>query len=301
VSAITNAESDLGAPLSPNAKLVLPDRSIFELGSACRLGRSVSNEIRLKQNMVSRNHAHIYRVGNRYQVVDNHSTNGTYLNGKRISRPAILREGDCIQIGEAALVFRQQKLNAMDSLTGETDRTLLDIGVISCWILVGDIVDSSRLAQSMDDSLFGGMISDWFLEIATSINGHGGELNKSTGDGFLAFWREADGVNERIAETLDSLRKLQFRENPDFRLSLHYGDVALGGAASVGEEQLSGPAVHFAFRMDKAAKDLERPVLISASACERLGDRVKTDQMREVALNGFDGLHVFHAPSNKSE
>jgi len=42
---------------------------------------------------------------------------------------------------------------------------------------------------------------------------------------------------------------MQQAEPLTFRFVLHRGKVYLGGAASLGEESLSGPEVNFVFRM----------------------------------------------------
>lgn len=54
---------------------------------------------------VSREHARIYQVGNRLFAEDAGSTNGTFLNGQRISphQPHVLQEGDTLQLGRLRL------------------------------------------------------------------------------------------------------------------------------------------------------------------------------------------------------
>ncbi|MBX3244850.1 MAG: FHA domain-containing protein [Acidobacteria bacterium] len=49
--------------------------------------------------MVSRRHADISRTEKGYVVADNNSFNGTFLNGQRLTEPALLTNGDKIQIG----------------------------------------------------------------------------------------------------------------------------------------------------------------------------------------------------------
>jgi pSer/pThr/pTyr-binding forkhead associated (FHA) protein len=49
--------------------------------------------------VVSRKHAEITRDGNRFKIVDKNSTNGTYVNGKKISE-MYLKDGDVIAFSE---------------------------------------------------------------------------------------------------------------------------------------------------------------------------------------------------------
>ena len=55
----------------------------------------------VKRLGVSREHLLIRLDANRVVIVDNHSANGTRLNGERIepNQPYIVRHGDAIQLG----------------------------------------------------------------------------------------------------------------------------------------------------------------------------------------------------------
>lgn len=71
----------------------------FPLGDRVRLGREVGNDIRLADRRVSRHHAVLERIGHGYLITDQGSSNGTYVNGVRISQPTALYSGDTITIG----------------------------------------------------------------------------------------------------------------------------------------------------------------------------------------------------------
>jgi pSer/pThr/pTyr-binding forkhead associated (FHA) protein len=62
------------------------------------IGRLSECEIKLDQPNVSRQHAFIKRERDRVLIMDNRSGNGTFVNGKRITRAA-LRDGDQVRIG----------------------------------------------------------------------------------------------------------------------------------------------------------------------------------------------------------
>jgi len=71
----------------------------YQLGERLSLGRDFSNDIQLNDGQVSRKHAVIQHIQEMYVVVDQGSTNGTYVNGQRISKPTILAHGTIIAIG----------------------------------------------------------------------------------------------------------------------------------------------------------------------------------------------------------
>ncbi len=68
------------------------------------IGRENKCNITLKYAMVSSSHAFIRKCGMGYELVDDHSTNGTYVNGTLVTS-ALLKNGDKINIGEATLMF----------------------------------------------------------------------------------------------------------------------------------------------------------------------------------------------------
>jgi hypothetical protein len=78
----------------------------FELtGELMTIGREASHAIALVNDMgVSRTHAQIIRQGDQTLIEDLGSTNGTYVNGIRISAPTPIKPGDTLQLG--ASLFR---------------------------------------------------------------------------------------------------------------------------------------------------------------------------------------------------
>jgi pSer/pThr/pTyr-binding forkhead associated (FHA) protein len=70
-------------------------------GDAISIGRHPSCQVRFPADLtaVSRKHAEIVREGNRFKILDKNSTNGTYVNGKKISE-AFLKDGDVIAFAE---------------------------------------------------------------------------------------------------------------------------------------------------------------------------------------------------------
>jgi hypothetical protein len=73
-------------------------------GRSVVLGRSRECDVRVDDANVSRRHAEVRQEGATYWLVDLDSTNGTELNGRRVSR-AKLSDGDTITVGGTAIVF----------------------------------------------------------------------------------------------------------------------------------------------------------------------------------------------------
>lgn len=62
------------------------------------IGRSEDCDIVLTERQVSRHHAQIRRTDSQYILEDLGSKNGTYVNGRQVTGPYILQDGDEIQI-----------------------------------------------------------------------------------------------------------------------------------------------------------------------------------------------------------
>ncbi len=70
------------------------------------IGRQEDAAIVLESLAVSRHHARIFCNHGKYLVEDLDSSNGTFINGRRISSPTPLTEGDTLQIGPYVLNLR---------------------------------------------------------------------------------------------------------------------------------------------------------------------------------------------------
>jgi hypothetical protein len=70
------------------------------------IGRLADNRITIESAAVSSHHACVFRDGDQFVVEDLQSTNGTFVNGSRVSRRA-LRHGDVVLVGQHQLVLDQ--------------------------------------------------------------------------------------------------------------------------------------------------------------------------------------------------
>ena len=71
------------------------------------IGRQASEEGQLGQDAeISREHARIARSNGTFTIEDLGSTNGTFVNGRKISKPELLSPGDRIQVGATTLVVQ---------------------------------------------------------------------------------------------------------------------------------------------------------------------------------------------------
>ncbi|WP_320783652.1 DUF1707 and FHA domain-containing protein [Streptomyces sp. CRN 30] len=80
-------------------KLLLPHPSG---APPLRIGRDRANGLRLNHETVSRVHAELSRQGGLWVLRDLGSTNGTTVNGRRVTGAAVVRDGDQVSFGHLA-------------------------------------------------------------------------------------------------------------------------------------------------------------------------------------------------------
>ena len=82
----------------------LPNGTLKERIAALRIGRDPGNGLRLSHETVSRAHAELSMRGGVWVLKDLGSTNGTTVNGHRVTGSAVVRDGD--QVGFGNMTFR---------------------------------------------------------------------------------------------------------------------------------------------------------------------------------------------------
>jgi len=82
-----------------------PDTRLIPLEEKItHIGRGLTADIRIEDQGVSRTHAIIVRHGRHARILDNRSSNGTLLNGRRVVATN-LHNGDMLWIGPIALQY----------------------------------------------------------------------------------------------------------------------------------------------------------------------------------------------------
>jgi two-component system, NarL family, nitrate/nitrite response regulator NarL len=128
-------------PSPKDAWLETPEGRMHRVERTCLLGRLGQCDVVLADEGVSRQHARIATLAKAgHSIVDLGSTNGTYVNGLRITEATLLRDQDTIGLGSCRLKFRTSK--AVSELATET-------------AMPGTAVERRRVLIAADESLIG--------------------------------------------------------------------------------------------------------------------------------------------------
>lgn len=139
------------SPLNEPSRLVVktgphPGETFDLLKEVVSIGREAQNDIVLKDSEISRNHARISRKGGAYVLEDLGSTNGTFVNKRRLTAPRALAAGDEIGLGGNVVVtFQSPRAVA----TSGGSRKLL----LGCVIVVAVLVIMALLGAFLFDYL----------------------------------------------------------------------------------------------------------------------------------------------------
>ena len=134
----------------------------FRIKGSCSFGRSSSNGIQLDDDKVSRRHALLHAQGqNEFWLVDFGSSNGTYLNGRRVRHPTKLHSQDEIQLGPFRLRFHQSKPRPALLGTASLSTTVQEIKTVNGWLLVAALDDTAAAAPSLSDEELARCTGQW--------------------------------------------------------------------------------------------------------------------------------------------
>ena len=123
----TPAAAQAEAPVRARRFVLVTDDQRYPLTQGeFTLGRDPSSVLIFFSNEVSRRHARVTLRGDKLQIVDLDSDNGTYVNDKRITAPTSLRHGDKVRLAKAQakaqLWVRDMARNAAtDTVRTKTD------------------------------------------------------------------------------------------------------------------------------------------------------------------------------------
>ncbi|MCX6022124.1 MAG: DUF3662 domain-containing protein [Chloroflexi bacterium] len=133
------------------------ERRVAIPAAGLSIGRGAENGLVLDDRAASRRHAVVRRGDGGYVIADLGSTNGVRVNGRAV-RTVALRDGDRVQIGEAALVFRELVLG----LRAATVAALFLFLGVCLRTLRDELTAAAASAEAAPDALAGWLeVVEW--------------------------------------------------------------------------------------------------------------------------------------------
>ena len=155
-------EASKPAPSTLKAKLVCIDDSmlapsqkgffaVLKEDQEQVLGRDKTNAIFLDSNRVSRKHAAIYPVDGGWGIRDLNSTNGVFVNEKKVS-DSRLKPGDWVKLGTIPFRFEIERPDAAGKASGlDRFKDMADDDSAEKTMMFRDVRASTKLLAAQDD------------------------------------------------------------------------------------------------------------------------------------------------------
>jgi class 3 adenylate cyclase/tetratricopeptide (TPR) repeat protein len=163
-------------------------------------------------------------------------------------------------------------------------------------VVFSDVVGSTELGERIDPESLGRVMSRYFDEMKSSLERHGGTVEKFIGDAVVGVFgvpvlHEDDAVRavRAAAEMRESVRALndELERNWDVRIEtrigVNSGEVMVAGAVA-GEALITGDAVNVAARLEQAA--IPGDVLIGDSTYRLVKGAVEVQPVELLAVKG---------------
>jgi class 3 adenylate cyclase len=147
--------------------------------------------------------------------------------------------------------------------------------------LFTDIVDSTRLLETLGDERYSKLLSQHDKLIRTQIVESGGDVIKQTGDGFFASFDDPGAAIDAAVAIQRALQSEVFA--PEVRIGAHAGTAFKTGASF---SDYGGQSVHVAARIGAAAGAGE--VLVSLETMDGVETSFGLSKPRAASLKGFE-------------
>jgi len=121
-------------------------------GEIIQIGRGARNDIVIDDNEVSREHCRLVWSKDHFELYDLDSSNGTYVNGQRVSESWPIASDSIIELGDSiTLEFRFDTRDVTDRPTRRTG--LLDPQVTQVFLVVAVSGQTSKAIYPLDDAI----------------------------------------------------------------------------------------------------------------------------------------------------
>lgn len=255
-----------------------------------------------------------------FYLIDLGSRNGSFVNGRRVSVPVTLQDGDLLTFGQTELRFycpstspallRPEHTPAHEATATATlhMRRLISVMVV-------DIRDFTVMTRQTDEKVLSESIGTWFRCAGEIIGEYGSWVDKYIGDAVMAVWIHGpQGAEPRemlqITRAISALAKMTSQLHKRFPLpfplrigaGLNTGYAMVGNTGSGDRPDYTalGDTVNAAFRFESSTKQLGLDLAIGETTylhLQQLGATEELFKRYTVTMKGYETPIVTHASS----
>lgn len=273
------------------------------------VGRGETNDVALADPQASRSHALLRGTDqDTYYLIDLGSKNGTFINGKRVVVPVLLKHGDEVKMGTTSISFLLSRGEESTKEAPEHNNALetptvvsIDMEMLRVTVLVADIQGYTAMSEQMPLSFLARLMGDWFRYSNDIIEKNNGFVDKFIGDAVMACWlSRGEDLKETIGHALKAAGELLkmtnelSQANPSLSKPLRIGiGISTGEAIASGlgsgrpkDYTVMGDSVNLAFRLEKTAKELKADIAITHNSLEYLEQSFSKGRETTIEVKG---------------
>jgi pSer/pThr/pTyr-binding forkhead associated (FHA) protein len=224
---------------------------VYELTQdVIKIGRGTKNDIVIDHPDLSRNHCQLVRLVTDYELQDLNSTNGTFIDGQRLTGNRILQSGSLIELGDA-VTFEYEivsqpvnditppatQVNTSQGSPANSDKTFFLVVKLGkeadrVYLLKNDTVTIGR-DLSNDIVIQDPEVSRWHLQLERSPEGYTAKDMGSTNGTLL------NGVRMNVPKALTELDTLELGTSARLSYVREIRDAATSDSANAPTNDLS--------------------------------------------------------------
>lgn len=279
------------SPAAADERAVAVQGRLF-VGRECA-GIEPRQRLILDEPSISRDHFELRSGSDGTTRLIDHSTNGTWVNGRRLERgePVTLADRDRIEVGDLTLEFRA---SAAGPSGVQTDLTIRTAGVIPLAVVVGDVIGYTAMTERHGAEPVAHTMETVFSSLQELLKEYRGTVGNYVGDALFAAWdtrRDERGLVNAIGFALDAAElsaKLPGLDDTPLRMgwAVTFGE-AVAGRPALSRDSIHGDAVNLAFRLASLAGREGLPdVLVTSEVVDAAPGAASFAPLDELSVKG---------------
>jgi class 3 adenylate cyclase len=295
----------------------------IELGSQLVVGRGVADLV-LEDPKISRRHAEFRLGADAVEIEDLGSSNGTWVNGTRISAVTQLRSGDVVELGGTVIEVEVEPVPVDTEESEQTrppvqatqlapargpssvaaaareDETPTDADELRpVSALFADVVGSTSIGERLTPEEVKALIGECVSRMARAIEQFGGVVDAFMGDGIAAFFgvpvaheddperaaRAALQILHVVGEYARDIEAAWGIADFNVRVGVNSGQVAFGLVGGAKRQHVAlGDTSNVAARLQGVAEP--GSIVVGETTASQLSDHFLLEPLAEVSVKG---------------
>ena len=173
-----------------------------------------------------------------------------------------------------------------------------------------DVKDSTRLAETLGDAKFSGLLRDFFNDLTIPLLETRGEVSHYIGDAAVITWRMRKGITGENAIRFFALMQLEIEKQsgtylkrygvvPEFKAGAHCGNVIATEVGDLKSEIVfHGDVLNTVSRVQGYCNELQKPFLVTEELMRTVAyTRQSAMQIGDFSLRGKSDEVTLYAPA----